>query len=75
MPLMRYVSKVREQKWWHVSTLHAYILHLQLYLLKRGGEEIYVGPIGHQASYLISFFEVRLITKCKVSIFTSSLIT
>ncbi|XP_062165228.1 pleiotropic drug resistance protein 1-like isoform X1 [Alnus glutinosa] len=29
----------------------------ELYLLKRGGEEIYVGPIGHQASYLISFFE------------------
>ncbi|XP_065638408.1 pleiotropic drug resistance protein 1 isoform X4 [Quercus suber] len=29
----------------------------ELYLLKSGGEEIYVGPIGHRASHLISYFE------------------
>ncbi|XP_075642119.1 pleiotropic drug resistance protein 1-like isoform X1 [Castanea sativa] len=29
----------------------------ELYLLKSGGEEIYVGPIGHRASLLISYFE------------------
>ena len=50
-----------------VSTFHIRIrhlcVHLQLYLLKSGGEEIYVGPIGHRASLLISYFEVRLITR------------
>ncbi|XP_050265738.1 pleiotropic drug resistance protein 1-like isoform X11 [Quercus robur] len=29
----------------------------ELYLLKSGGQEIYVGPIGHRASHLISYFE------------------
>ncbi|XP_062165227.1 pleiotropic drug resistance protein 1-like [Alnus glutinosa] len=38
----------------------------ELYLLKRGGEEIYVGPIGHQASYLISYFEgIRGVSKIR----------
>ena len=31
---------------------------LQLILLKSGGEEIYVGPLGHQSSDLIEYFEV-----------------
>lgn len=31
---------------------------LQLYLLKRGGEEIYVGPLGHNSCHLINYFEV-----------------
>lgn len=26
--------------------------------MKRGGEEIYVGPLGHHSSQLISYFEV-----------------
>ncbi|XP_021800492.1 ABC transporter G family member 39-like isoform X5 [Prunus avium] len=29
----------------------------ELFLLKRGGEEIYVGPLGHQSSQLINYFE------------------
>lgn len=33
-------------------------VYLQLFLLKRGGEEIYVGPLGHESSHLINYFEV-----------------
>ncbi|KAG5539776.1 hypothetical protein RHGRI_020105 [Rhododendron griersonianum] len=29
----------------------------KLFLLKRGGEEIYVGPLGHHSAHLISYFE------------------
>ncbi|KAE9459161.1 hypothetical protein C3L33_08934, partial [Rhododendron williamsianum] len=29
----------------------------ELFLLKRGGEEIYVGPLGHHSAHLISYFE------------------
>ncbi|CAN8312262.1 unnamed protein product [Cochlearia groenlandica] len=29
----------------------------ELFLLKRGGEEIYVGPLGHESSHLINYFE------------------
>jgi hypothetical protein len=32
---------------------------LQLFLLKRGGEEIYAGPLGHNSSDLIKYFEVK----------------
>lgn len=32
---------------------------LQLILLESGGEEIYVGPLGHQSSDLIEYFEVH----------------
>ncbi|KAE8056426.1 hypothetical protein FH972_013201 [Carpinus fangiana] len=38
----------------------------ELYLLKSGGEEIYVGPIGQQVSYLISYFEgIRGVSKIR----------
>jgi hypothetical protein len=41
---------------------------LQLFLMKRGGEEIYVGPVGQNSSKLIKYFEVRrkitIITIC-----------
>ncbi|XP_038983644.1 ABC transporter G family member 39-like [Phoenix dactylifera] len=30
---------------------------LQLFLLKRGGEEIYVGPLGRHSCHLIDYFE------------------
>ncbi|KAF3673549.1 Pleiotropic drug resistance protein 3 [Capsicum annuum] len=30
---------------------------LQLFLMKRGGQEIYVGPLGHHSSDLIKYFE------------------
>ena len=36
------------------------LLALQLFLMKRGGEEIYVGPLGHQSCDLIQYFEVTL---------------
>ncbi|XP_058004743.1 pleiotropic drug resistance protein 1-like isoform X2 [Hevea brasiliensis] len=29
----------------------------ELFLLKRGGQEIYVGPLGHHSSHLIKYFE------------------
>lgn len=29
----------------------------QLFLMKRGGEEIYVGPLGRQSIHLIKYFE------------------
>ncbi|KAJ0884371.1 putative monosaccharide-transporting ATPase [Helianthus annuus] len=29
----------------------------ELFLMKRGGQEIYVGPVGHQSSELIKYFE------------------
>lgn len=32
-------------------------LLVQLLLLKRGGEEIYVGPLGRHSSHLIKYFE------------------
>jgi len=31
---------------------------MQLLLLKQGGQEIYVGPLGHNSSNLINYFEV-----------------
>jgi hypothetical protein len=31
---------------------------LQLFLMKRGGEEIYVGPLGRHSCELIKYFEV-----------------
>jgi len=35
---------------------------MQLFLMKRGGEEIYAGPLGHHSSELINYFEVNDIT-------------
>ena len=32
---------------------------LQLFLMKRGGEEIYVGPLGRHSCELIKYFEVN----------------
>jgi hypothetical protein len=37
---------------------HGMVNELQLLLLNRGGEEIYVGPLGNHASKLIKYFEV-----------------
>ncbi|KAL5975652.1 hypothetical protein ACLOJK_019978 [Asimina triloba] len=31
----------------------------ELFLLKRGGEEIYVGPLGHNSCHMIKYFEKR----------------
>ncbi|XP_073007568.1 ABC transporter G family member 44-like [Typha latifolia] len=38
----------------------------ELFLMKRGGEEIYVGPLGHHSSELINYFEgIRGVSKIK----------
>ncbi|KAK4782743.1 hypothetical protein SAY86_007117 [Trapa natans] len=38
----------------------------ELFLMKRGGEEIYVGPLGHHSSQLIKYFEgVQGVSKIK----------
>lgn len=42
--------------------LNIYIVLLQLLLLKRGGEEIYVGPLGRHCSHLINYFEVSTVS-------------
>ena len=36
-----------------------YLMGLQLLFMKRGGQEIYVGPLGHHSQYLIEYFEVE----------------
>ena len=51
---------------WYSSSLSlicvVFILALQLFLMKRGGEEIYVGPLGNNSCHLINYFEVDLIS-------------
>lgn len=38
----------------------------ELFLMKRGGEEIYVGPLGHQSCELIEYFEgIQQVSKIK----------
>ncbi|KAL0903814.1 hypothetical protein M5K25_025867 [Dendrobium thyrsiflorum] len=40
----------------------------ELFLMKRGGKEIYVGPLGHHSSQLISYFEgIEGVSKIKDS--------
>lgn len=41
---------------------HVILELMQLLLMKRGGEEIYVGPLGHNSCHLIDYFEVSLST-------------
>ncbi|XP_052486364.1 pleiotropic drug resistance protein 1 isoform X1 [Gossypium raimondii] len=41
-------------------------LQLQLFLMKRGGQEIYVGPLGHHSRHLIKYFEgIQGVSKIK----------
>ncbi|KAB2081398.1 hypothetical protein ES319_A05G129500v1 [Gossypium barbadense] len=38
----------------------------ELFLMKRGGQEIYVGPLGHHSKYLIRYFEgIQGVSKIK----------
>ncbi|MBA0703674.1 hypothetical protein Golax_015978 [Gossypium laxum] len=38
----------------------------ELFLMKRGGEEIYVGPLGHHSKHLINYFEgIQGVSKIK----------
>lgn len=39
-------------------TFDVFNMELQLFLLKRGGQEIYVGPLGRLSCHLIKYFEV-----------------
>jgi hypothetical protein len=44
----------------------SFMYDLQLFLMKRGGEEIYVGPLGQNSSKLIEYFEgIEGISKIK----------
>lgn len=36
------------------------VVGLQLFLMKRGGQEIYVGPLGRNSCHLIKYFEVEI---------------
>ncbi|KAL6341744.1 hypothetical protein AAG906_037988 [Vitis piasezkii] len=45
-----------------VSTIHQPSIDIfdafdELFLLKRGGEEIYAGPLKHRSTHLIKYFE------------------
>lgn len=40
----------------HQPSLEIFEAFSELLLLKRGGEVIFAGPVGHDASHLISYF-------------------
>ena len=48
----------------HIGT-EIFKMDLQLLLMKRGGQEIYVGPLGRHSSHLINYFEVSSHDKVK----------
>ncbi|KAF8034214.1 hypothetical protein BT93_C0485 [Corymbia citriodora subsp. variegata] len=41
----------------HQPSIDIFDAFVELFLLKRGGEEIYVGPLGQHSSHLINYFE------------------
>ncbi|XP_077211790.1 pleiotropic drug resistance protein TUR2-like isoform X2 [Tasmannia lanceolata] len=41
----------------HQPSIEIFEAFDELLLMKRGGEEIYVGPLGHHSTHLISYFE------------------
>nr|CAN63249.1 hypothetical protein VITISV_017353 [Vitis vinifera] len=41
----------------HQPNIDIFDVFDELFLLKRGGEEIYVGPLGHHSAHLIKYFE------------------
>ncbi|WJZ98041.1 hypothetical protein VitviT2T_016598 [Vitis vinifera] len=60
--VMRAVRKIVDTGRTVVCTIHQPSIDIfesfdELFLLKRGGEEIYVGPLGHQAGHMIKYFE------------------
>lgn len=36
-------------------------MYMQMLLLKRGGQTIYMGPLGRQSHKLVEYFEVNII--------------
>ncbi|KAJ9688543.1 hypothetical protein PVL29_014280 [Vitis rotundifolia] len=60
--VMRAVRKIVDAGRTVVCTIHQPSIDIfesfdELFLLKRGGEEIYVGPLGHQSGHMIKYFE------------------
>ncbi|XP_061343406.1 pleiotropic drug resistance protein 1-like isoform X2 [Gastrolobium bilobum] len=60
--VMRAVRKIVDTGRTVVCTIHQPSIDIfesfdELFLMKRGGQEIYVGPLGHHSSHLISYFE------------------
>ncbi|KAG6492651.1 ABC transporter G family member 44-like [Zingiber officinale] len=50
----------------HQPSIEIFEAFDEVFLLKRGGEEIYVGPLGHHSSHLIKYFEgVEGVSKIK----------
>ncbi|WCJ40334.1 ABC transporter G family member 40 [Euphorbia peplus] len=41
----------------HQPSIHIFEAFDELFLMKRGGQEIYVGPLGHHSCQLIKYFE------------------
>ncbi|CAN0919781.1 ABC transporter G family member 40 [Linum grandiflorum] len=41
----------------HQPSIDVFEAFDELYLMKRGGQELYVGPLGHHSSQLINYFE------------------
>jgi hypothetical protein len=58
LKLLRMVSSVYE--------CEIFNMILQLFLMKQGGQEIYVGPLGRHSCHLIKYFEVSMqnVSRC-----------
>ncbi|XVF86541.1 hypothetical protein PTKIN_Ptkin18bG0049600 [Pterospermum kingtungense] len=60
--VMRMVRNIVDTGRTVVSTIHQPSIDIfeafdELFLMKRGGQEIYVGPLGHHSKHLIKYFE------------------
>ncbi|RZB48334.1 Pleiotropic drug resistance protein 1 [Glycine soja] len=60
--VMRAIRKIVDTGRTVVCTIHQPSIDIfesfdELFLMKRGGQEIYVGPLGHHSYHLISYFE------------------
>ncbi|KAF8009148.1 hypothetical protein BT93_J0208 [Corymbia citriodora subsp. variegata] len=50
----------------HQPSIDIFEVFDELFLMKRGGQEIYVGPLGHHSSHLIEYFEgIQGVSKIK----------
>ncbi|KAK9989670.1 hypothetical protein SO802_029909 [Lithocarpus litseifolius] len=49
----------------HQPSINIFEAFDELFLMKRGGQEIYVGPLGHHLSHLIKYFESIGVKKIK----------
>ena len=51
------INPLLEVKWTCILILFSCLK--QLFLMKRGGQVIYAGSLGHQSHRLVEYFEVR----------------